>query len=350
MVSLSNTISTPSVGAAAPATPRLSVCLPTYNRASYLKATITSILAQTLGDFELIVADNCSTDDTPNVVAAFADPRIRYVRQDANIGHYRNMNAALDLSRGRYVCIVHDDDVYAPDFLARETEVLDRYPAVGMVHCAVRLIDSGGTPLGLHRVAKRMRIARGLEEFRRYLGGHDVCCSTVMCRREVWMHAGPFDPQLMCADWLMWLNVALRTDIAYLATPLVDVRVHDSSVSSTMDPMRWYEEFVEVTRRAIDQMGTLNVRLDTSLDRLRADGRGRQSRRFLIALLAASAAGDDAQVEGFLDVLRRLKNGGAPAVYWMIGRALSSQTIRPAMRAIRSLRRAAMRSRVALHA
>jgi hypothetical protein len=259
------------------------------------------------------------------------------------------MNAALDLSRGRYVCIVHDDDVYAPDFLERETDVLDRYPAVGMVHCAVRLIDGTGRPLGLHRVAKRMRIAHGLEEFRRYLGGHDVCCSTVMCRREIWMQSGPFDSQLMCADWLMWLNVALRTDIAYLATPLVDVRVHDSSVTSTMDPMRWYEEFVEVTRRAIEQTRTLDVRLDASIDRLRADGRGRQSRRFLMAVLAAAAAGDDAQVGGYLSVLQRLKEGGAPPIYSWVGRALSSQTIRPAVRAVRSLRRAAMRSRVAFN-
>ena len=164
------------------------------------------------------------------------------------------------------------------------------------------------------------------------------------------MHAGPFDHQLMCADWLMWLNVALRTDIAYLATPLVDVRVHDSSVTSTMDPMRWYEEFVEVTGRAIEEMRTLDVRLDESIDRLRADGRGRQSRRFLIAVLAAAAAGDDAQVGGYLSVLQRLKDGGAPAIYWWVGRALSSQTIRPAVRAVRSLRRGAMRSRVALHA
>ena len=319
--------------------PRISVCLPTYNRAHYLRETIASMLAQTQTDFELIVADNCSTDSTREVVTGFADPRIRYVRNDENIGHYRNMDRALALARGAYVCIVHDDDVYAPEFLARESEMLDRHANVGMVHCAVYVVSPDRRRLRLHQVARRSRIAPGAGEFARYLGGHDVCCSTVMCRREVWAAAGAFEHRLMCADWLMWLTIALRTDIAYIATPLVDMRVHGSSMTSTMDPMRWYDEFVELTEKAIGQMRSLGVDPGRSLDDLRLQSSAKQSRRFLIAALAAAAAGEDQPMSGYLAVLERLRGRGAPPIYWWAGRVLALRSARPIVRAVRNVRR-----------
>lgn len=331
-----------SAGVAAPA---ISVCLPTYNRAHYLQETIASILRQSVSDFELIIADNCSTDSTPVVVASFPDPRIRYVRHTRNLEHYQNMDAAIGLARGRYVCLVHDDDVYAPDFLARESDVLDRHASVGMVHCAVRLIDSDRHPLGLHRVAKDTRISSGLEEFRRYLGGHDVVCSTVMCRRDIWRQAGPFEHRLKCADWLMWLRIALRTDIGYVATPLADIRVHQLSVTSAMDPMRWYEEFVELTDRAMADMRALNLTIDGSPEALCRFSSSQQSRRFLMAALAAAADGADERANGYLRVLDRLKARGAAPVYAWIGRVLTSRTTRPLIRPIRAVRRSIRRSR-----
>jgi glycosyltransferase involved in cell wall biosynthesis len=326
--------------------PKISVCLPTYNRAHYLRETIASMLAQTVSDFELIVADNCSTDSTAETVAAFQDPRVRYVRNDENIGHYRNMDRALALARGAYVCIAHDDDVYAPEFLARESEMLDAHQNVGMVHCAVYVVSPDRRRLSVHRVAPRTRVAPGVSAFVRYLGGHDVCCSTVMCRRDIWTRAGAFEHRLMCADWLMWLTIALHTDIAYLATPLVDMRVHESSMTSTMDPMRWHDEFVEVREKALDRMRACGVVPGPSIEALRRQSSARQSRRFLIAALAAAAAGVDAQVEGYLAALQRLKQQGAPSIYWWSGRFLALKSARPVMRAVRTMRREFSRARI----
>lgn len=330
----------------ADAAPKISVCLPTYNRAHYLKETIASILAQTVTDYELIVADNCSTDATAETVAAFADSRIRYVRNDENIGHYRNMDRALALARGAYVCLVHDDDVYAPEFLARESEMLDANPNVGMVHCAVYVVSPDRRRLSVHRVASRTRTAAGVGEFVRYLGGHDVCCSTVMCRREVWTRAGAFEHRLMCADWLMWLTIALHTDIAYVATPLVDMRIHGSSMTSTMDPMRWHDEFVEVTDIAFERMRALGVEPGPSVDAMRRQSSASQSRRFLMAALAAAAAGDTPQVQGYLTVLERLQRRGASSIYRRAGRVLALESARPIMRAVRAMRRELSRARV----
>jgi len=167
----------------------------------------------------------------------------------------------------------------------------------------------------------------------------------VMCRRELWTSAGPFEHRLMCADWLMWLNIALRADIAYLAEPLVDMRRHDSSMTSTMDPQRWYDEFVEVTELAIDRSRELRLELHDSLDNLRKSGCERQSRRFLIAAVAAAADGADDQALAYLGVLDRLKRRGARPVYTWAGRLLAGKWTRPLTRVVRTVRRGVARSR-----
>ena len=232
-------------------TPRISVCLPTFNRARYLEQTIASIRSQTVTDFELIVSDNCSTDSTPQVAAAARDPRIRYVRNESNVGHYRNMNRCLELARGEYVCIIHDDDVYAPAFLERESAVLERHHNVGMVHCAVYVVDPERNRIRIQRAYPDTRILDGRQEFVRYLRGHNVCCSTVMARRTLFQAVGPFEPELMCADWLMWMNFALRSDVAYVADPLVEMRVHEATMTSSMQPAQWHQEIFEILDRAV---------------------------------------------------------------------------------------------------
>jgi hypothetical protein len=223
--------------------------------------------------------------------------------------------------------------------------MLDRHPNVGMVHCAVYVVTPERRRLRRHRLFRHTRVRPGLAEFTRYLGGHDVCCSTVMCRRELWKSAGPFEHRLMCADWLMWLRMALRTDIAYVASPLVDMRIHGSSMTSTMDPMRWFDEFVEVTDKAIDEMHERHAVPAQSVETLRRTSSERQGRRFLIATLAAAAAGDDRQVQGYLSVLERLKDRGASRVYWWAGRVLAVKGAKPIMRAIRTVRREVTRMR-----
>src|SRR5215208_1230842 len=127
-----------------PDAPKVSVCVPTYNRAPLLKNFLTSILNQTFTDYEVLVADNASTDNTPDVVRSFNDPRIRYQRHATNIGPFANMNYLIGEAAGRYICIVHDDDVYFPTFLERESSMLDRNPRAGMVHCAVYEVDGAG--------------------------------------------------------------------------------------------------------------------------------------------------------------------------------------------------------------
>src|SRR5262249_26443707 len=106
--------------------PKVSVCLPVYNGANYLAESMTSVLTQTYEDYRLIVADNCSTDATPDIVAGFKDRRIVYHRNAANLGLVGNHNRCLELAGGEYVCIWHHDDVMLPTNLEEKVGTLDR--------------------------------------------------------------------------------------------------------------------------------------------------------------------------------------------------------------------------------
>src|SRR5947209_2086397 len=96
--------------------PTISVCIPTHNRARYLAQTIEGVLAQIYPDWEIVIVDNASTDDTCSVASAYAarDQRIRYMRHDHLVPHAENFNRCIHYATGNLIAILHDDDVYEP--------------------------------------------------------------------------------------------------------------------------------------------------------------------------------------------------------------------------------------------
>ncbi len=135
-------------------TPRVSVGLAVYNGENYLREAIDSILAQTFTDFELILSDNASTDKTQEICLEYAakDKRIRYYRNDQNIGGIRNQIRTVELSRGEYYKLAAHDDVCAPDFLEKCVEVLDRDPSVVLCYPKTKIIDENGNFLKATRL------------------------------------------------------------------------------------------------------------------------------------------------------------------------------------------------------
>jgi glycosyltransferase involved in cell wall biosynthesis len=119
--------------------PRVSIGLPVYNGEKYLEESIESILAQTYTDFELIISDNASTDRTPEICAKYCkrDPRIRYSRNQTNIGGANNTNLTFQLARGEYFRWAAHDDVCAPQLLERCVAELDRDPNVFLVYADI---------------------------------------------------------------------------------------------------------------------------------------------------------------------------------------------------------------------
>lgn len=126
--------------------PRLSVGLPVYNGQRFLAEALDSLLDQSFTDFELIISDNASTDDTEEICRRYAagDTRIRYLRQPRNIGCNPNHNAVLGEARGEYFKWAAHDDLYGRDLLARCVEVLDEHPDVVLCHADMAIIDESG--------------------------------------------------------------------------------------------------------------------------------------------------------------------------------------------------------------
>jgi glycosyltransferase involved in cell wall biosynthesis len=325
--------------------PKISVCIPTYNRAALLKGCLNSLVRQTYRDIEIIVSDNCSTDATAAVVADCPDPRLRYYRNDSNIGPYPNLNRLLELAQGEYVCILHDDDVYAQDFLEREAGMLDAHPRVVMVHCAVREVDEHGDRRQVVRAYPTTRTLDGRQEFVRYLQGHNVCCSSVMARRTAYQDAGPFDARYLTADFLMWMKLALRGDVAYIADPLLDMRVHAEAVTSWLAPSRWHEEFIAILEEGLALGATVDPSLMAERPALVRQAARAQGRRFLIAALAAIARGDFRLARGHIAVLEKLRDIGLSRSYAVSARWLVNRPGWTALSALARLRRARARRR-----
>jgi len=132
-------------------TPRLSIGLPVFNGERYLEESVTAILSQSFADFELIISDNASTDRTQQICLSFAakDPRVRYCRNDRNIGGGNNFNRTFLLSRGEYFQWSTYDDICDHEYMARCIEVLDEHPEVVLCFSLVTEIDTDGHPIGI---------------------------------------------------------------------------------------------------------------------------------------------------------------------------------------------------------
>jgi len=114
------------------AKPKFSVCIPTYNRANSLKSAIESVLKQDFDDYEIVITDNASVDNTEEIVQSFSSPKIRYFRNKKNLGMVKNWNRVLELAKGEYVAFLFDDDEYMPNHLKEAYRILSKYDNIGI--------------------------------------------------------------------------------------------------------------------------------------------------------------------------------------------------------------------------
>lgn len=222
-------------------TPRVTIFIPTYNRASWLRQSIESVLAQTYRDFLLVVADNASSDETPDVVANYSDPRLVHVRRPANLGLLGNYRACLESLTTEVVGFLSDDDLLAPEHLASTMAVLDLHPRVGMVHTGFDVVGPAGAVLRPGANWTGTLSEDAIEPGRRFIRQSmewscRVCCSTALLRRQA-LPPQPFSEADGSAfDFGLWLRIALDWEVAFLARPLARYRVHASSETAAFAP------------------------------------------------------------------------------------------------------------------
>lgn len=164
-------------------TPRVTIGVPVYNGQKYIRFALDSLLAQTIPDLEVVVTDNCSTDSTPRIVRDYAarDPRVKYVRNNTNLGPARNYNRCIELARGGYFKWSSADDVCAADFIEKCVKVLDADPSVVLVYPRTSVIDPEGKvvyhygyELELADPRPYVRLARLLNVNHKVHGAHEL--------------------------------------------------------------------------------------------------------------------------------------------------------------------------------
>jgi glycosyltransferase involved in cell wall biosynthesis len=211
--------------------PAVTVCIPTYNYAHYLGGAIASVLDQTFEDFELIVADDVSSDDTEKVVAPFLeDPRVRFLANDVNRGMFANFNRCIELARGRHIKFLMADDWLAVDFLEQMVPLLDAHPEVSIATTGGWLIDEAGAVFAeeIPRLGAGPLVSRETAVHESAVGFNAVGMPTcTLLRTDALREAGGFDPQYQPAsDIALWFKMLATSDLCYLPKCLTYLRIH----------------------------------------------------------------------------------------------------------------------------
>ncbi|HRQ59502.1 MAG TPA: glycosyltransferase family 2 protein, partial [Azoarcus taiwanensis] len=205
-------------------TPRVSIVMPTYKRAHLLGGAIENVLAQSFRDFELIVVDDNSPDDTPQVVARFDDPRIRYVRNDPNLRLPRALNRGFALARGQYLTWTSDDNFFAGTAIERMVQVLDRGEC-DLVYADYYMfaeVDAAGRPTD----AKHDRLPATLQLDK---GNHIGAC--FLYTRRAYEAVGDYDPELfLVEDYDYFIRIAKQFEACHIAEPLYYFRRDDDTL------------------------------------------------------------------------------------------------------------------------
>jgi glycosyltransferase involved in cell wall biosynthesis len=196
----------------------VSAVMPTYNTGAYLPAAIDSILAQDFQDWELIIVDDASTDDTPEVLSRYTDPRIRTYRRDTNGGRAIARNRAVTMARGRYIAIADSDDVSLPNRFSEQVAFLDAHPDVDVVSSQLLLFWGDAPPE-----------VRGLfpeqpadieRRFRR--GQMGIAHGASMLRASCFERCGLYSPDLEAAeDFELFLRMQQTCQFRTLPKPLL---------------------------------------------------------------------------------------------------------------------------------
>jgi glycosyltransferase involved in cell wall biosynthesis len=218
--------------------PRVSVVIPTYNRATLLVEAVQSALAQTFGDVEVIIADDGSTDGSAELVAALGDERVELLRLDHSGMPAVARNAAFSRSRGEFVAFLDSDDVWFPEKLERQVAVLDRSQGVGLVCSNASIIDEDGNEIRRHYLPPGEG-ASG-EVLEQLLEVNFVVNSSAVTRRTLIERAGAFseDPRLRAVeDYDLWLRLGATCEVVYLAEVLVGYREHSESLRAHVPRM-----------------------------------------------------------------------------------------------------------------
>jgi glycosyltransferase involved in cell wall biosynthesis len=210
--------------------PLVSIILPTFNRAGFLRETVATVFAQSCEDWELIVSDDGSDEPTRSYIHELeSDRRVRVLWRDHSGVPAVSRNTALRAARGHYVAFLDADDLWEPGKLARQLEQLRLQPSCNWCYTAFRRIDEHGRLLA-DEAARHFRPMAGAIFASILQGTASLRTPCVLVERQLVNELGGFDESLLdCEDIDLWLRLALNSDVAVVNEPLVRVRISPGS-------------------------------------------------------------------------------------------------------------------------
>jgi glycosyltransferase involved in cell wall biosynthesis len=273
------------------------VIIPTYNRAHLVHEAIESVLKQTYRDFEIIIVDDGSTDNTKEVVESFKNPRIRYIYQE-NQGVSGAMNTGIIASKAYYIAWLASDNVMLKDSLEKCVDFMEQHPEVGFCHGLAYFMDEKGRLMWWKKArgGKKSCVRDGKEQILRLLFRGDTSASLIC--RHCFDEVGLFNPELRVGEDIdMWLRLCRKYSVGYIAEPLGIARIHTKSITG----QKTLEE-LESTQRAFVQHALENLKSEPDYNFIK-----RKAYFGLYCYLAEEAARGGKRTTGFWYILKSIQ-------------------------------------------
>ena len=213
---------------------KVSIILPTYNRSHILGKAIESVRIQTYDNFELIIVDDCSTDETEQMIYAYEDPRLKYIRNDKNLGAAGSRNRGADVATGEYIAFVDSDTEWFADKLEKQMELIISGKGIGMVYSPI--YKFGELEKWMYPPAEIPMNMKSGDIFHSLLQVPLVDTPTMLIPKNVWDEAGGFREELRSLeDYELSLRIAKKYLILMYPEPLINSYYTEGCVSDNID-------------------------------------------------------------------------------------------------------------------
>jgi glycosyltransferase involved in cell wall biosynthesis len=215
-------------------TPEVSVVIAAYNCRDFILETISSVINQTFQSWELIIVDDCSSDDTSEIIASLSDNRIRTIRLDKNSGlPAKPRNIGIQAAKGEFIAFLDHDDIWSPEKLKIQINCLRKDPEAALIACPLKISSPDRKYNNTKTTPMRKHQAGYLYD--KLLQYNFIACSSVVVKASVLDEIGLFDedPRVSAAeDWDLWLRIARRYKTTFIPQTLGTYRMHGSGLST----------------------------------------------------------------------------------------------------------------------
>ncbi|MGA2121748.1 MAG: glycosyltransferase [Methanoregula sp.] len=204
--------------------PKITVLMSVFNGEKYLREAVESILGQTYTDFEFLIIDDASMDSSSEILRQYADPRIRLINNEKNLGLTKSLNMGIALAEGEYIARMDADDISLPDRFEKQIAFLERTPEIALLGTSNYFIDENGKKTG-------MQIVRKNPSFDLLCNENQFNHGSIIVKKSVVRNLGGYNENFRYVqDFELWLRIAKEFPVRNLVEPLYKLRMHNENI------------------------------------------------------------------------------------------------------------------------